>query len=83
MGKTIDDFIKEGHSAFPYFAGDYSSAGMTLRDYFAARVDISAYTPFENLKAILGRLPTVGEMAEYIAGLRYIEADRMLVERAK
>lgn len=60
-----------------------SQEGMSLRDYFAAKVDVSVYTPFENLKANHGRPPTVGEMAEYISALRYIEADRMISERAK
>jgi hypothetical protein len=76
----------DGGLAFPFFDRECMNTpewGMSLRDYFAAKVDVSVYTPFENLKAIHGRLPTVGEMAEYIAGLRYIEADLMLAERAK
>jgi hypothetical protein len=57
------------------------SLGMTLRDYFAAHADVSLYTPLENLTAQLHRKPTIGEMAEYIAGIRTIEADAMLKAR--
>ena len=76
---------KDGGPAFPFpvLHGDGAPTGMTLRDYLAAKVDVSVYTPFENMKAALGRAPKVGEMAEYIAELRYIEADLMLAERAK
>jgi len=55
--------------------------GMTLRDYFAAHADVSIYTPLDNLTAKLNRKPTVGEMAEYIASIRTIEADAMLKAR--
>lgn len=54
---------------------------MSMRDYFAAQCDVSVYTPFNNLKEIHGRNPTVGELAEYIAGVRMIEADAMLAAR--
>lgn len=43
MAKTLDDFVKEGHSAFPSHDHNYSSCGMTLRDYFAAKAMQSAY----------------------------------------
>jgi hypothetical protein len=55
--------------------------GMTLHDYFAAHADVSLYTPLENLTAQLHRKPTIGEMAEYIAGIRTIEAEAMLKAR--
>jgi hypothetical protein len=54
---------------------------MTLHDYFAAHADVSLYTPLENLTAQLHRKPTIGEMAEYIAGIRTIEAEAMLKAR--
>lgn len=72
--------------AFPttiYNHGDgmYASEGMTLRDYFASKVDVSIYTPLEILATKLGRDPTVTEMAEYIAIIRFIESKAMLKAR--
>jgi hypothetical protein len=54
---------------------------MTLRDYFAAHVDVSAYKPLQNLTATLGRAPTVMELSDHIANIRSIEADAMLKAR--
>lgn len=59
------------------------TGGITIRDYFAAKCDVAVYTPFDNLKASLCRHPTVGELAEYIAGIRFIEADAMLSARGE
>jgi hypothetical protein len=59
----------------------YKDEGMTLHDYFAAHADVSIYTPLENLTTQLHRKPTIGELAEYIASIRSIEADAMLKER--
>lgn len=76
----------EDSPAFPIVHPDGKGVqyyGMTLRDYFAAKCDVEVYTPFRNLSASLGRNPTVGEQAEYIASVRYIEADAMIAERAK
>lgn len=55
--------------------------GMTLRDYFAAKADISVYAPVDSLYRKLGRNPTVDEMAAWIAEVRFIEADAMLAAR--
>jgi hypothetical protein len=73
----------DGGPAFPFpvLHGSGAPTGMSLRDYFAGQVDVSMYTPFNNLKEIHGRNPTVGELAEYIAGIRMIEADAMLAAR--
>lgn len=75
----------DGGPAFPFpvLHGSGAPAGMSLRDYFAGQCDPSAYTPFNNLKEILGRHPTVGELAEYIAGIRFIEADAMIAARTE
>ena len=75
-----------GGPAFPGFDyidqhGKKNPEGMTLRDYFAAHADVSIYTPLNNLTDKLNRKPTVGEMAEYIASIRTIEADAMLKAR--
>lgn len=77
-----------GGSAFPSPSvtlpnGDvmYGEFGMTLRDYFAAHADVSIYRPLESLTDKLHRRPTNGEMAEYIASIRAIEADAMLKAR--
>jgi hypothetical protein len=58
-------------------------AGMSLRDWFAGQCDVAAYTPIETFKRARGRMPTVGELAEYIASIRFGEADAMLAEREK
>lgn len=59
----------------------YAQDCMTLRDHFAASVDVNQYTPFQTLKAENGKIPTIAEVAEYIAKVRYMEADAMLLAR--
>jgi hypothetical protein len=56
--------------------------GMTLRDYFAAKCDIAVYAPVDSLYRKHGRNPTVNELAAWIAEVRFIEADAMLVARS-
>lgn len=82
-GICID--CQDGGPAFPVAGSEhgYPVAGMSMRDYFAAKCDVAVYTPFNNLNASLGRRPTVGELAEYIAGIRFIEADAMLAARGE
>jgi hypothetical protein len=76
-------FPVPGLSNLPNGEFIYSELGMTLHDYFAAHVDVWVYTPMENLKVKLGRMPTVGELADYIASIRSIEADAMIKERGR
>jgi hypothetical protein len=75
----------DGGQAFPVPAADRVHErvpGMTLRDYFAGQVDVAAYDVLGTLRAKLGRHEiTVGEVADYIAQIRYIEADAMLAVR--
>ena len=59
------------------------NAGMTLRDYFAAKVNIEVYAPGNSLYLKLGRNPTVDELAALIAEVRFIEADAMIAVRSK
>lgn len=59
------------------------SQGMTLRDYFAAKADIEVYAPVDSLYRKLGRNPTVNELAELIADVRYIEASFMITRRSQ
>lgn len=77
--------LPENPSAFP--SGDMRGCepgyGMTLRDYFAAHVDISAYAAASTFEENEGRAPTITELAAYIAAIRFAEADAMLAERAK
>jgi len=84
----MSNTINNGGPAFPSGLVENSNdevdalhKGMTLRDYFAAHADVSIYTPLENLTTQLHRKPTIGEMAEYIASIRSIEADAMLKAR--
>lgn len=67
-------------------------SGMTLRDYFAARVDVSDVTGVRYAEEIVGRampdfasapLDNIAFWADYRAISRYIEADAMLAARAK
>jgi hypothetical protein len=62
-------------------SGEYGK-GMTLRDYFAASVDVSIYQPLVMLKNKINRDPTVAELAAYIADIRMVEADALLKARA-
>ena len=88
--------INDGGAAFPsnnvYRAGatheaeDYITAryaGMTLRDWLAGQVDVSVYQPVEIIEKTEGRQATVKELAECIAGIRYMESDAMIAERSK
>lgn len=77
-----------GGPAFPFPAYTYPNGeinhgegGMTLRDYFAASVDVSIYQPLEMLKNKIKRDPTVAELAAYIADIRMVEADALLKAR--
>ena len=59
---------------------------VSLRDYLAANVDVSVYTPIDAWRkcySYLARPPNTGELANYISVIRYIEADAMLAERAE
>ncbi|MNY17517.1 hypothetical protein D3C86_1508390 [compost metagenome] len=73
--------------AFPVGANEYGGHGtcfgLTVRDYFAAKADIEVYAPVDTLYRKLGRNPTVNEMADWIAEVRFIEADAMLAARTK
>ncbi|WP_063588369.1 hypothetical protein [Achromobacter ruhlandii] len=76
--------INDGGPAFPgiYEGSTHPDAmGMTMRDYFAAKADVSIYGPADALTTKLGRLPSMKELAEYVAQLRWLEADAMLAAR--
>ena len=55
--------------------------GMTLRDYFATKCDLSPYAPVDVFYRTYGRNPDASELAAIIAAIRYIEADAMLAAR--
>lgn len=89
---NMDDLKEHGGPAFPThrLQWDYGSEerelatkhrGMTLRDYFAAKADVSIYGPADALATKLGRLPSMKELAEYVAQIRLLEADAMLAAR--
>lgn len=56
-------------------------SGVTIRDYFAAKADVSAYIPAQTLAATLGRECTLLELADFIASIRFLEADAMIAAR--
>lgn len=77
-----------GGPAFPVMSDvsdmglvNYHHAGMTLRDYFMAKCDVSVYQPYETFRVNRGKEPSAGELAAYIAEIRKIEADAMLKAR--
>lgn len=77
----------ENPPAFPRPASpaaftDNCQDGMTLRDYFAGQCNVEAYGPREAFHQNKGRWPKMEELAEYIADIRYIEADAMLAARS-
>jgi hypothetical protein len=80
---------QDGGQAFPaaetHPAWDYPvhHSGMSMRDWFASQCDVAAYRPGDAFFAARGYWPTIAELAEYIANIRYGEADAMLAERAK
>ena len=86
---TLDDSPtldkNDGGPAFPaiYGAEEPLTEGMTLRDYFAATVDIPWAAVMETLFIKGEKTPTVDRMCEYRAVMRFCEADAMLKERAK
>jgi hypothetical protein len=76
--------IDESGPAFPLDSNQYGAVlGMSLRDYFAAKASIEAYAPVDTLYRKLGRNPTVNELAEWIADVRYIEAAFMIARRSQ
>lgn len=80
-----DQKEKAGWGAFPNVTTDGcdSDMGITTRDYFAAKADVSLYGPKQALESKLDRQATMLELAEYIVQLRYLEADAMLAERVE
>ncbi|MNL49700.1 hypothetical protein D3C87_1726580 [compost metagenome] len=56
---------------------------MNLRDYFAIHADVPWNAVIETLSLRGVTSPTVKQMAEYRAQLKYCEADAMLAERKK
>jgi hypothetical protein len=81
--------MSENPAAFPAAGtGDYGDGivllqgGMSLRDYFAAHCDVDAYGAHNSYRRANGREPTIAELANYIAAIRYIEADAMLAKRS-
>lgn len=82
----MKDQVNNGGPAFPAMttldgALMCIAQGMTLRDYFAAKADVSAYDPIGTYMAANGHRPTVAQLAEYITSIRLAEADAMLRAR--
>lgn len=74
---------KDGGNAFPVPGlQDYPDFnGLSVRDYFAAKAEVSVYRPAETWTTTFGRSPNAEELAKFVAELRYLEADAMLTER--
>lgn len=85
------DTTKTGGPAFPSTTKTYTADngdtmhqganGMTLRDWFAATVDIPWSAVLATLELKGEKNVTAGRLVEYRARLRYLEADAMLRAR--
>lgn len=76
----------DGGAAFPYDRGllpGQPQTGMSLRDWFATHADVPWNAAIETLSLRGCSHPTVKQLAEYRAQLKYIEADAMLAARTK
>jgi len=76
----------------PYTEAIGASSGMSLRDYFAAKVEIDPDMSIKTAEILVGRaappfaafpIENMKFWAEACAKLRYMQADAMLTERAK
>lgn len=73
--------IDDGGPAFPIPATHFHNGegGMTLRDYFAASIDIPWNACLETIAIQTGNTkPTVSEFVKARAEIRYLEADAMI-----
>jgi hypothetical protein len=68
--------------AFPS-AYDAQTRGMDLRDYFAIHADVPWNAVIETLSIRGVSIPTVQQLAEQRAAMKYVEADAMLAARKK
>lgn len=88
-----DSKIDDGGLAFPVndlvrrdangklFGEPVSSAGMSLRDYAAIHSDVPWGAVIETLRLLGNSKPTIGEIVEYRAKVKYAEADAMIAAR--
>lgn len=83
--------IKDGGPAFPnpHYEGD-DLQGMTLRDYFAAHVNISDFSVLDHVldmraarATYISDDPSTDEIADAIADLKFKVADAMLRARSQ
>jgi len=76
--------MDNGGPAFPVSDRhpEFGQVGMSLRDYFAAHVDVPWNAALDTiaLKKESDYKPTVGEILRYRAQLKILEADAMLDE---
>lgn len=80
MGK-----INDGGAAFPCDRSEFfdRNEGMTLRDYFAAKVMASTMAVPEYLQAAAEKRKNFEEILQSFARDAYLAADAMLAERDK
>ncbi|MDE3791732.1 hypothetical protein I7G86_13925 [Sinorhizobium meliloti] len=86
----MSDQVKKIDDGGPAFArasaehsmgGNYEQDGMSLRDWFASQADIPWNAVIETLSIKGIEMPTVKQMAEYRALMKYAEADAMIAAR--
>lgn len=87
------DKIDDGGLAFPVnelirrdakgklYGEPVSSSGMTLRDYAAIHSDVPWNAVIETLRMQGNSKPTIREIVEYRAKVKYAEADAMIAAR--
>lgn len=73
--------IDNSGPAFPTPEPQADRQGMSLRDWFAGKADVSWNAVLETLELRGEKNPTVQRMAEYRAEIKYVMADAMLAAR--
>jgi hypothetical protein len=57
--------------------------GLSVRAYFAGCVNPVAYDPIETFRQNHRRIPTINELAAFIAEIRMVEADAIITKLNK
>jgi len=77
----MSEKIEDGGYAFPVQSSTWDYKGITVRDWFAGQADVPWNAVIETLSIKGIENPTVKQMAEYRALMKYAEADAMLAAR--
>ena len=75
--------VDDGGPAYPGVLGPPSefTTGMTIRDWFAGQADVPWNAVIETLAMRGNKKPTVDDVLQYRAEVKYLEADAMIAAR--